>query len=277
MPNSNNVTNTSTLAFIDPSNSPLVAPADAKGGTKGSKGKTADERSLALNAWAVKALEANSESLAVKAVMKAKCQTAVAGYYKVLEETSKDAEKGLEVAEVIEEAKQGVARAFADAILANVFDRSEARSQLGAAFGYEVSDKTGKPTSKPVEPGNTIAKRISSVTIAAEYAMTGVLPDRGGESLPIVGQEKVQELLEDYFSGDISVRAASERIEKAIRDERVSTPLEMDADKIIRLAGKIQTASEAIAGNSELREAYTALFQIVASIPFPVVEMEEAA
>jgi hypothetical protein len=276
MTNSNNANLAPKLVHIEASNTPLVAPKDVKGGKAGNKGDTANEKAAALNAWAVKALEKNSESLAVKAVMKAACQTAVADYYKAVEETSSDAAKGLEVAEVVEEAKSNVARAFADAILANVFDRSEARSQLGTAFGFEVSDKTGKPTSKPVEPGNTIAKRISSVTIAAEYAMSGQLPDRGGESLPIVGQEKVQELLEDYFSGDISVRAASERIEKAIRDERVSTPLEMDADKIIRLAGKIQTASEKIAGNSELREAYTALFQIVASIPFPL-EMEEAA
>lgn len=266
----------SLLNVVDSTNSPLVKPENAKGGTKANKGSTATENAVHLNAWAAKALEANSESLAAKAIVKAQCAEAVAEYYKAVEDTSQDTKSGLDAAEVVEDAKQNVARAFASAILANVFDRSEARNQLGTSFGFEVSPKTGKPTSKPVEPGNTIAKRVSSVTIAAEYAMTGQLPDRGGESLPLVGQNEVADLLSDYFDGSITVRAASERIEKAIRDARVSIPLEMDAEKVIRLAGKIETAANTIANDPELRAAYVALFQIVASIPFPE-QMDEAA
>ncbi len=272
--------NVSTLAHVEPSQQPLVAPASVKGGKSGNQAEnaqqTATDKANALNAWAAKALEQNSESLAAKAVMKAECSAAIAAYYEAVKETEKKALDGAEAVEVVEAAKQGVARAYADAILANVFDRTEVRSQLGQAFGFEASKTTGKPTSKPVEPGNTIAKRVSSVTIAAEYAMTGQLPDRGGESLPLVGQDKVRDELEAYFAGEITVRAASERIEAAIRNAKVSVPLEMDADKVLRLAGKIQTASEKIAGNSDLAEAYKALFQIIASIPFPV-EMEEAA
>lgn len=272
-----NVSNLSSVAnIIDPSNTPLVKPETVSGGTKGNKGNTATDNASALNAWAAKALEKNSESLAAKAVMKAAYNTAVADYYKTLEEAEEALKGGVDAGDKVEDAKQSVARALADAVLSNVFDRSEARNQLGVSFGFEVSDKTGKVTSKPVEPGNTIAKRVSSVTIAAEYAMTGQLPDRGGESLPLVGQEELQELLSDYFDGVISVRAASERIEKAIRDARVSVPLEMDADKVLRLAGKIETASNAIASNPELQEAYTALFQIVASIPFPVEDAKAA-
>lgn len=257
-----NANTNSNVTLVDTANSPLVKPTEVHGANTASEGRTTQD-------WAARALEANSESLAAKAVVKSRCAAAVSNYFEAVEATTNDTTLGHQAEAVVEEAKQDVARAYCDAILQNVYSRSDMRAQLGADFGFEMSPKTLKPTSKPLEPGNTIAKRVASVSIAAEYAISGELPDRGGDSLPLVGQYELEELLSDYFSGEITVRAASERIEKAIRDARVSTPLEMDADKIIRLAGKIETASTAIAKNLSLREAYTALFQVIASIPFP--------
>lgn len=264
---SKNINSPAPVSKIDKANTPLVKPEEVKGGTE----TTALEKAMLntqVSEGLAHALSARAEEAKSRLLHQSECAAAIADYYSVIAATENDTLKGQTAQERIDEATGKVSKAFADAILAQAYDRSTARRKLGEAFGFKVSEKTGKPTSAPAEPGNTISKRISSVTIAAEYAMTGILPERGGDSLPLVGQERLQEELADYFDGHISVRAASERIEKAIKDARETLPLEMSPDKILKLAGKIETAAGQIAVSAELREAYAALFAVIASVPF---------
>jgi hypothetical protein len=228
---------------IAPSVSPLVKPETVKGGMA----------------------KAITDNLTARANFQQACSAAIAEYFATVEENAADERAGMDAAMNVEKATQHVARTFADAILAGALQRAEARRRLGAAFGFKVSPTTGKQTSTPCEPGNTIAKRVSSVTIAAEYAITGVLPDKGGDNLPLVGRDEINEILADFFTDDepITVRAASERIEKAIRDAKETIPLELSPDKINKLAGKIETAAPHIPGNAELVEQYRVLVAVI--------------
>lgn len=261
------------IDFIETANAPLVKPSDAKGGVKTTAADKAKLNTVVSEGLA-HAISARAEEAKARLLHQSECAAAIADYYSVIDATQNDTAAGQTAQERIEEATGKVSKAFADAILANAYDRSTARRKLGEAFGFVVSPKTGKPTSRPAEPGNSISKRVSSVTIAAEYAMTGILPERGGDSLPLVGKDRLQEELADYFDGHITVRAASERIETAIREARENLPLEMSPDKILKLAGKIETASEKIAISAELREAYATLFSVIASVPFTDDETE---
>lgn len=249
---------------------PLVAPEAVKAGDKPSAKTKAEMRRNAANAASSFAalLQGKSQEDKARVLAEAECNAAVAEYFEAVDASKETASDWQGANAKIEQAAAHVSRAFADAILAGAFDRSTARRKLGEKFGFEVSPTTGKQTSKPSEPGNTIAKRVSSVTIAAEYALTGILPDRGGDSLATLGQDKVAELLADYFEAPegaepITVRAASQRIEEAIREARETVPLELSPDKIKSLAGKIETASEAIRNNPELVEQYTALLNVL--------------
>lgn len=261
--------NASSVAdnIISPANTPLVKPEDV------SAGKPSDNADKALNNVIVseslkEAVSKHAQSEQSRLLHQSECALAIANYYKALDETSADATAGFKAKEKLEAATADISSAFADAILAKAYDRKEVRRKLGEAFGFVESPKTGKPTSKPNEPGNTIAKRVSSVTIAAEYATTGMLPDKGGDSLPLLGRDKVEEILSDFFDRSITVRAASERLEQALRDVKETIPLELSADRLTAFAGKIQTASEAIAKDPALREAYATIFTVIASIPF---------
>lgn len=271
MSNKNNNLASPELAInhIEPSNQPLVKPVEVTVGQRsGSIEKAAINN--AISAGLMAKLSERAEADKTRLIHQSACAAAIADYYKAMSDTEAGIVAGEKAKGTIEEATGIVSRAFADAVLADAFDRVTVRRKLGEAFGFELSKQSGKPTSKPVEPGNTIAKRVSSVTIAAEYAMTGQLPDKGGDNLPLVGQPEVQDMLSDYFSGIITVRAASERIEKAIKDAKINLPTELSADKLLKLAGKIETASKAIVMiDDELREAYATLFAIIAAIPFP--------
>lgn len=245
---------------------PLVKPSEAKGGDESGPAAIA-ALNLQLSSGVAARISERAERAKELAIHATNTKQAIADYFATLA----DHEANIIGAKAFEDAKEtataNVSRAFADAILADAMTRVEARQKLGEAFGFAVSTSTGKPTSKPMEPGNTIAKRVSSVTIACEYALTGELPEKGGDSLPSVGQEKVAEILSDYWNGNITVRAASERIEAAIKEARVTIPLEMDAEKLIKLAGKIQTASEAIGNDPALSEAYVILLETIAALP----------
>lgn len=258
------------LEMHNTATSPLVKPEQVEAGAKPdekSKAELNRNVSTSMNSLASLLSEKAAEDKA-RLLAEAECNAAVAEYFEAVD-ASKDTQADWQGANAkIEQAAAHVSRAFADAILAGAFDRSTARRKLGEKFGFEVSPTTGKQTSKPSEPGNTIAKRVSSVTIAAEYAMTGILPDRGGDSLATLGQEKVAELLKDYFEAPegaepITVRAASQRIEEAIREARETVPLELSPDKIKSLAGKIETAAEKIKADPELVAQYTALLNVL--------------
>lgn len=259
---------------VAPSDKPLVEPGTVVVGDKTKPAELATIKAN-LSVGLVQGLSMKAEADKVRLIHQAEVAKAVGEYYKTVEETGPANEAGEGARARIEEATAKVSKAFADAILAGAYDRSKARHKLGESFGFKVSEKTKKPTSAPMEPGNSIAKRVASVTIAAEYAMSGELPDRGGDNLPLLGQEKVQELLADYFAGELTVRAASERIETAIREARVNLPLELSTEKLEKLAGKIETASAAIARDPALRDSYVVLFQAIAAIPFEAGEAEE--
>lgn len=255
-----------TATVIEPSKTPLVKPEEVNSGQVAASEKALS--GLAVSAGLTAIINRKAEEANNRLLHKAAINEAVTEYWQTVEAGKADAEAGKQAAVLIENATGKISHALAEAILAEALDRKAARAFMGQTFGFEVSDKSGKPTSKPLEPGNTISKRVSSVTIAAEYAMTGQLPDKGGDSLPLVGQDQIADLLSDYFDGNLSVRAASERIEQAIKDARISIPLEMNPEKLLSLVGKIQNASEAIAKNETLKEVYAALLQTVASIPF---------
>lgn len=255
------------LAHIDPANSPLVEPASVSGGTELSPAEKALSN-LAISKGLTEVINRNAEADTVRLAHKALVADSLADYWLTVDLQKSNTANGKSAADAIETATSNVSKALADAVLANALTRKEARGTMGQAFGFEPSKTTGKPTSKPMEPGNTIAKRVSSVTIAAEYALTGILPDKGGDSLPLVGQLTIADLLADYFGGFITVRAASERIEQAIKDARETVPLELNVNKLLSLAGKIETARDAIAEDESLKEAYGILMQVIASVPF---------
>lgn len=265
------------MATHEPANSPAVKPSDVKGGVKPSAATKAQlnrEVAKATNGLA-SALSARSQEDKARLMYEAECSQAVAEYFHAVDASKETSSDWQAATKDIEQAANHVARAFADAILGGAFDRSTARRKLGEKFGFELSPTTGKQTSKPSEPGNTIAKRVSAVTIAAEYALNGILPDRGGDNLPSLGREKVEEILADFFREEepITVRAASERLETALREARETVPLEMSPDKINSLAGKIETAAEAIRENTELTEQYSTLLQVIGRI-FGYTEIE---
>ena len=83
-----------------------------------------------------------------------------------------------------------------------------------------------------------------------------------------MGQQEIADLLADFFDPEapITVRAASERIEKAIREAKETLPMELNADKVVSFAGKVANASNAIAGNDELSKAYSALAGTVLNV-----------
>ncbi len=194
---------------------------------------------------------------------------AIAEYYQAEADTAEQAEQGLAARSAVERASDNVADVVCNAVLAGLIDRKTARRKLGEGFGFKESPKTGKPTSTPNEPGNTIAKRIASVSIALEYAETGTLPDKGGDSLPIIGQDRCRAELEDFLAGAITVRQASERIEKAIRDNRVTVPFELDPAKLLALASKIEGIGEM---DETLQEAYAILQAAIMGLPDTVIE-----
>lgn len=194
---------------------------------------------------------------------------AIADYYAAKEATAAQEAMGQEAASTVERASDNVADVVCNAVLAGLIDRKTARRKLGEGFGFKESPKTGKPTSTPNEPGNTIAKRIASVSIALEYAETGTLPDKGGDSLPIIGQDKCRAELADFLAGAITVRQASERIEKAIRDNRVTVPFELDPAKLLTLASKIEGIGEL---SEELQEAYAILQAAIMALPDTAIE-----
>ncbi len=267
MTNANSNTVETMINHVNPSNSPLVKPADVKAGKPSDKGKVAQENTIAKSAL-VLSLSARAEADRIRLEAQAECSKAISEYFEVTDASLVAADDWQSHQTKIETATQHVARAFADGILNNAFDRSTARHKLGEAFGFEPSKaKAGKFTSKPVEPGNSIAKRVSAVTIAAEYAATGELPDRGGDNLPLLGQDAINAILADFFSEDeserITVRAASERLEKALRDVKETLPFELNADKINAFAGKIETASTTIMSHPELQSEYSLLFQVL--------------
>lgn len=237
-------------------------------------GEQAAPETLNLPSWYV----AKASERAIEAAKAANSQSAIKAAvadYKALEASLEaDKAKGEAVTAKLETAAAVVSRALADAVMVGTINRKGARQAMGEAFGFTLSDTTGKPTSKPNEPGNTIAKRVSSVTIAAEYVLTGQLPDKGGDSLPLVDFAVLQDIYNEYAGGHITVRAASERFEKAISAAKISVPLEMDAEKLRKLAGKIQSAGAAIAAsdNPDLVEAYQLLVETVMSIPFAAGE-----
>lgn len=193
----------------------------------------------------------------------------IADYFAAKEDTAVQEAMGQEAASTVERAADTVADVVCNAVLAGLIDRKTARRKLGEGFGFKESPKTGKPTSTPNEPGNTIAKRIASVSIALEYAETGTLPDKGGDSLPIIGQDKCREELADFLAGAITVRQASERIEKAIRDNRVTVPFELDPAKILALASKIEGIGEM---DETLQEAYAVLQVAIMGLPDTAIE-----
>jgi len=255
--------NTLTETHAHPSNEALVKPETVSGG------EGSPSSSDTAKAWHEQALSSRAQETVIRSQHMAAVNSAFAEYDEAVALQEKNVAAGQTAKTVIETATSNISRAMADAVTAGVFGRKEARHKLGEKFGFEPSKTTGKATSRPCEPGNTIAKRVSSVTIALEYAMTGQLPDNGGKNLPLIGPDKAAELLEEYVSGEITVRAASERIEAAIREAKVSVPLEMNADKLLSLAGKIAGAAVAIADDAELAIAYRELFLSIASIPFP--------
>lgn len=264
-----NNNNQPALSTIEPDNSPLVKPSEVSGGDKPDAAEKALTQ-LRISDGLAAILERNNNADAVRLIHRDMIAQSIAGYWTAIDETKAHSDNWEGAKVVIETATATVSHKLADAILANALTRKEARQTMGATFGFELSKTTGKPTSKPSEPGNTIAKRVSSVTIAAEFAMTGELPDKGGDSLGLVGQERMQEILADYFAGELTVRSTSERIEQAIKDARVSIPLEMNADKLLALAGKIESAKEKIVTETDpaLREAYAVLLQVIAELPF---------
>jgi len=158
---------------------------------------------------------------------RADIKLAVADYYATVEGQLYNEDAGREAKVAIEKAADSVAEVTAKAVIEGHITRKDMRRIMGESFGFKLSDKTGKATSTPKEPGNTLSKRISSVSIALEYVATGTLPDNGGESLPLVGQERLALELEDFTAGYINVRGASERIEKAIKDCRETLPLHL--------------------------------------------------
>lgn len=232
----------------------------------------------AANAPLIEAFSTENESKAsreakIAAILESKAaavsamgdiKRAIADYYAAKEDTAEQAEQGLVARNAVERASDNVADVVCNAVLAGIIDRKTARRKLGEGFGFKESPKTGKPTSTPNEPGNTIAKRIASVSIALEYAETGTLPDKGGDSLPIIGQARCMDELQDFLAGAITVRQASERIEKAIRDCRVTVPFELDPAKILALAGKIEAIGEM---DEVLQEAYAILQVAIMSLP----------
>jgi len=251
-----------------PRDTPLVAPEEAKAGEKTTNADRALS-ALAVSQGLTETLHKRAEEAKARQEALIAINEATAHYFTVKADNEGNEFAGQVATTAVEEAAGTVARAYADAVMSDLLTRKEARQRLGQSFGFKVSDKTGKPTSQPLEPGNTIAKRVSSVTIAIDYMLTGELPDKGGDNLPLVGQTALEEILSDYLTGDITVRAASERIESAIREARVNIPLELNVDKLLTLAGKIQTTSDAIASDETLQEAYAILLETIASIPFP--------
>lgn len=254
---------------IEPaSQTPLVAPSEAQVGEPTDNQGKADLASLVAESALSRTISDRAQEAIERNTHLSNVKSAIAVYYETQEAQSKNVANGETAEKELENATALVSRAFADAIMAKALDRKTARQKLGEAFGFAVSETTGKPTSKPLEPGNTISKRVSSVTIALEYVMTGELPDKGGDSLPTVGRDKLETALADYWDGGITVRAASERIEAEIREARVTVPMELDHKKIEALAGKILTASEAIATNPSLKEAYAVLVETILAVPF---------
>lgn len=244
---------------------------------------TLNHVSPAANAPLVEAFKAENESKAsreakIAAILESKAASvsamgdikrAIADYYAEQERLAADTEAGQYAANGIERAADNVADVVCNAVLAGLIDRKTMRRKLGEGFGFKESPKTGKPTSTPNEPGNTIAKRIASVSIALEYAETGTLPDKGGDSLPIIGQDKCRAELEDFLAGAITVRQASERIEKAIRDNRVTVPFELDPAKLLALASKIEAIGEM---DETLQEAYAILQAAIMGLPDTAIE-----
>lgn len=264
-----NDTQTALASIAPKAETPLVAPETVTAGTETTPSDKAGLfHSLAVSNAFAATLSDRAEEAKRRSLHLAETQEAIANYYETVTAQSDNSANGLTARDAIETATSRISLAFAHAIQADAMTRQEARRKLGEAFGFKPSNTTGKPTSTPNEPGNTIAKRVSSVTIAVEYVHTGKLPDKGGDSLPLVGQDKLAEILAEYFDGTITVRAASERVEAAIREARTTVPLELNVEKLVSLAGKIQTAFESIAGDEALREAYAVLFETIAAIPF---------
>lgn len=244
-----------TLNHVTPAaNSPLVEAFKAENESKASR-----EAKIAA------ILESKAASVSAMGDIK----RAIADYYAAKEDTAVQEAMGQEAASTVERAADTVADVVCNAVLAGLIDRKTARRKLGEGFGFKESPKTGKPTSTPNEPGNTIAKRIASVSIALEYAETGTLPDKGGDSLPIIGQDKCREELEDFLAGAITVRQASERIEKAIRENRVTVPFELDPAKLLALASKIEGIGEL---SEELQDAYAILQAAIMALPDTAIE-----
>lgn len=252
---------------INPANAPLIPASDVQGGAKPDNTSKA-----ALFALSSQALVTGLSNRAIEAQERLSAQSridaAVSEYYYTLSETQEAHDSGVQAAAKVEQKTAAISRELANSVMAGHMTRKEARAYMGKAFGFKESEKTGKPTSTPLEPGNSIAKRVSSLAIAHEYLTTGTLPDKGGEGLLPVPTDKIEAVITEFEGGYITVRAASEQLETLIRDNRVTVPLEMNADKLLDLAGKIATAASAIAADKALYLAYVELTAQIAAIPF---------
>lgn len=252
---------------INPSNAPLVPAHEVQGGAKPDNSSKA-----ALFALSSQALVTGLSNRAIEAQARLEAQAAIdsaaSEYYAVLAETQSASESGYQAAVKVDAATANISRATANAVMGGHMSRKEARAYMGKLFGFKESDKTGKATSTPLEPGNTIAKRVSSLAIAHEYYTTGTLPDKGGDGLLPVPAASIEAVITEYEGGHITVRAASERLEGLIRDNRVTVPTELNPDKLLDLAGKIASAADKIATCPSLYAAYVELTAQIAAIPF---------
>lgn len=265
---------------IAPHNAPAIDPATVNGGAKPDNASRANDMAVTSAALESKATNVLLQAVATGISDRAKADAArlsamaridaaVGEYFATVEAQQANEKAGYEAAVAIDNSTAAISRELADTVMAGIMSRKEARAYMGKRFGFKESEKTGKATSTPLEPGNSIAKRVSSLAICHEYVTTGTLPDKGGDSLALVPVNALETVITDYERGAITVRAASEQIERLIRDNRENIPLEMNPDKIRALSGKIATARDAIAKCPSLFAAYAELALEIAAIPFP--------
>lgn len=261
-------------------NSPAIDPQAVNGGAKPDNATKAADMAVTSAALESKATNVLLQAVATGISDRAKADAArlsamaridaaVGEYFATVEAQQANEKAGYEAAVAIDNSTAAISRELADTVMAGIMSRKEARAYMGKRFGFKESEKTGKATSTPLEPGNSIAKRVSSLAICHEYVTTGTLPDKGGDSLALVPVNALETVITDYERGAITVRAASEQIERLIRDNRENIPLEMNPDKIRALSGKIATARDAIAKCPSLFAAYAELALEIAAIPFP--------
>lgn len=252
---------------INPANAPLVPAHEVHGGVK------PDNTSKAhLFALSSQALVTGLSNRAIEAQARLEAQAAIdaaaSDYFATVAEMQEASASGALAAERISGETAKISRATANAVMGGHMSRKEARSYMGKLFGFQKSKTSDKFTSTPLEPGNTIAKRVSSLAIAREYLTTGTLPEKGGEGLLPVPAASIEAVIEEYEGGHITVRAASERLEGLIREHRVAVPTELNPDKLLDLAGKIANAADQIATCPALYAAYVELTAQIAAIPF---------